>query len=273
MIRVATCYLTGTEAEMVSALLMEAGFEGIEEQVDAIKAYVAYDQATLLDLDTTVENLSAQFGFSFEWSELAEENWNARWEADFTPVAVEGKCLVRASFHSPQPDWPHDIIIDPKMSFGTGHHATTYQMIVRMLDLQWPQKRVLDFGAGTAVLAILAEQLGASAIDAIDNDAWAYENALENIERNNCSRIRVLMGTLQDLPPDKPYDTIIANINRAVLLETAQDLRHLLNPGGALLLSGLLTEDLAIITTTYQKAGFSLQWKGEKDNWMCLHFE
>lgn len=273
MIRVATCYLTGSEAEMVSALLMEAGFEGIEEQVDAIKAYISFDLAEQLDLDATLTDLAEEFGFTYEWSELEEENWNAKWESDFTPVAVEGRCLIRASFHAPQPEWPHDIIIDPKMSFGTGHHATTYQMIVRMLDLDWQGKRVLDFGSGTAVLAILAEQLGAQSVDAIDNDAWAFENAKENLATNQCSRIRPLMGTLQDLQQEEPYAGILANINRSVLLESAQDLRSMLTTGGPLLMSGLLTEDRDQVTQTYEKAGFRLVWESQQDNWICLQFE
>lgn len=273
MIRVVSCQITGSEAEMVSALLMEAGFEGIEEQVDALKAYVHIDRIDQLGLDTLVDTLAVQYNFPYEWDTLEEENWNTRWEADFQPVTVEGRCLVRASFHAPRPDWPHDIIIDPKMSFGTGHHATTYQMIARMLDLSWTGKRVLDLGSGTAVLAILAEQLGATGIDAIDNDAWAFENAKENITTNQCQRIRPLMGTLADLGAPAPYHAILANINRSVLLESAQDLRTWLVPGGTLLMSGLLTEDQPMVVDTYRQAGFQLQWQGQQENWVCLHFE
>lgn len=273
MIRVVTCYLTGSEAEMVSALLMEAGFEGIEEQVDAIKAFVPIETADQLDLQGQLAELADQFGFTYEWETLEEENWNARWEADFQPVTIEGRCQVRASFHPAQPDWPHDILINPKMSFGTGHHATTYQMIHRMLDMEWAGKRVLDFGTGTAVLAILAEQLGAAEVDAIDNDAWAFDNAKENLALNHTQRIRPLMGTLSDLTSSAPYDGILANINRQVLLDSAQDLRLLLQKGGPLLLSGILEDDRALVVRTYQENGFTLVWQSQQEQWLCLQFE
>mgnify|MGYP000494544132 CR=1 FL=1 len=273
MIRVVTCYLTGSEAEMVSALLMEAGFEGIEEQVDAVKAYVTIEAADQLDLEGHIAALAAQFGFTYEWETLEEENWNARWEADFQPVAIEGRCQVRASFHPAQPEWPHDIVINPKMSFGTGHHATTYQMIQRMLELEWSGKRILDFGSGTAVLAILAEQLGAAEVDAIDNDAWAFENAKENLNLNHAQHIRPLMGTLSDLVQESPYDAVLANINRQVLLDSAQDLRQLLAPGGLLLMSGLLDTDKERVLELYRNNGFSLVWEGQQEQWLCLQFE
>ncbi len=270
MIRIAHCSISGNAAEEVGALLVAAGFEGLEETPDTLKAFVDEDVYLSRNLEHALTGIAELYHFTYTMETLPETNWNEAWESAFHPVEVTGRAIVRASFHEPRPDLPHEIIIDPKMSFGTGHHATTWQMMHHMLDLDFGSKRVLDFGSGTAVLAILAEQLGAASVDAIDNDSWAFENAQENLITNRCSKVRPLIGTLSDLADEQPYDIILANINRVVLTENAHLLRTLLSAGGILLISGVLEEDESIIRQSFTTAGFHITHSTNRDRWLCM---
>lgn len=265
----------GHQAEMLGALLMDAGFAGIEEQEKTIVAYVEAETFVGKNLMSRVQAVSKQLEIPFTIKELPEENWNARWEADFKPVEVGRSVYVRASFHSPRPEFTHDIVIDPKMSFGTGHHATTALMMQRMLMLRWEGKHILDLGCGTGVLAILAARLGAARVDAMDNEPWAFENAQENVVQNDCPQVHVHLGTLEQLEAKLPgaYDGILANINRQVLLKSAQPLRTRLRKDGPLLLSGILSTDRTLIIAAYRQAGFDLVWENAMDDWYCFHFE
>ncbi|MCB0445224.1 MAG: 50S ribosomal protein L11 methyltransferase, partial [Gelidibacter sp.] len=192
------------------------------------------------------------------------------WEKNFNPIIVDNVCSVRAPFH-PKPDTKYDIIIEPKMSFGTGHHETTHMMIQHILKNDFKNKSVLDMGCGTGVLAILAEIKGAKPIDAIDYDHWCYLNSIENVERNNCKHITVIEGDASALS-GKKYDTIIANINRNILLNDMASYAKCLHPNGTLFLSGFYKDDIAVIEETCNKHLLKHVETLEKNNWVALKF-
>ena len=251
--------------EVLIALMGEMGYEGFEQEDDRLLAFApaaAFDEAALGEL------LGAH-GLSYTLQQIEERNWNAEWEANFQPVVVEGFCAIRAHFHPPMPEVEHELIITPKMSFGTGHHATTYMMLHAMRGIGFKGKRVLDFGTGTGVLAILAERLGADAVVAIDNDDWSIENALENVEANGCTRIGVLKkDRVADV--DGVFDVILANINKHVILSEMQALAQHLAEGGVILLSGLLQNDAEDIENEALKNNLSVSGLMTKGNWICL---
>jgi ribosomal protein L11 methyltransferase len=208
--------------------------------------------------------------FAFQLNTVTEQNWNAEWEKSFQPVIVEGFCAVRAHFHSPIATVPHEIIITPKMSFGTGHHATTYMMLQHMQHLDFGGKQVLDFGTGTGVLAILAEKLGAAQVTAIDNDLWSFENVQENLHLNQCSRVTPLLA--DQIPASERYDVVLANITRNVLLHYMDVLKSCLQPGGSLLLSGLLENDGADLLAATANRGMKLVRHAVRAGWLSLLF-
>ncbi len=252
--------------DIIIALLENISYEGFEEQENSIIAFVPgsdYDEAQLKSL---LEN----FDLSFTTKTIEPQNWNAQWEANFQPVIVENFCTIRAGFHRIQVDTPYEIVITPKMSFGTGHHATTQLMMMQMSKQDLKGKAVLDFGTGTGILAILAEKLGAKAVLAIDNDEWSYENTRENIAGNNCLNIEVVQGSLE--VADKQYDTILANINRHILLHYMNDMYSKLAEKGTILMSGLLKEDRGIVVEAALSSGFKLSGEDEHNNWIVLIF-
>lgn len=229
-------------------LIAELGYAGFESFIETEAGVTAYIQKkdwndSLLDTVDILKN--SAFQISFTQKEIEQVNWNAEWEKNFEPILVDERCSVRAPFHS-KPDVQFDIVIEPKMSFGTGHHETTHMMIQHILKNEWHHKKVLDMGCGTAVLAILAEMKGAQPINAIDIDNWCYLNSVENAERNNCKHITVFEGDAS-LLNGKSYDTIIANINRNILLNDMEVYASCLPKEGELYLSGFYTEDLETI--------------------------
>ncbi|NNF81271.1 MAG: 50S ribosomal protein L11 methyltransferase [Flavobacteriaceae bacterium] len=257
-------------SEILMAELAEKGFESFEELKTGIKAYIRrLDWSDNILSDISILN-NPDFDISFNHKLIEAENWNAKWEQDFSPIEVDGRCTVRASFHEPAKT-EYDIEIDPKMSFGTGHHETTHLMIKMMLDMDFNDKSVLDMGCGTAVLAILAEQKGAKKVLAIDLDPWSYRNALENLDRNKSDKITVREGDV-DLIDKLNFDIIIANINRNVLLEHIPFYSSALNEGGQLLLSGFYSEDIPTISSRCLDSGLSLSKKLERNNWVSLKF-
>jgi ribosomal protein L11 methyltransferase len=209
-------------------------------------------------------------GISFEKTELRDQNWNAVWESSFEPVIIDDYAAIRAGFHEPVPGVAYDIIITPKMSFGTGHHATTWLMIQMMKEIDFEGKRVFDFGTGTGVLAILAEKSGALEVLAIDNDEWSIDNANENIANNGCRAINV---KLQGTPPDgNTFDIVLGNINKHILLEQMQGISGLAAKGGIVLLSGLLAEDESDIVSLASCFKLQFEKKTEKNGWIALFF-
>lgn len=255
----------GEQQDIIVAMLADMGYDGFEEQEDQLLAFIpaaGFDAAALGELATT-------FDFTFETSEVEEQNWNAIWEAEFEPVVVGDFCTIRAHFHAPAENTEHEIVITPKMSFGTGHHATTQLMITAMQQFNVAGKKVLDFGTGTGVLAILAEKLGSSDILAIDNDEWAVNNAVENLERNACRHIRVEQASLEDLDI-ATFDLILANINRHILLATMPMLFNRTSQSGMLLMSGLLEADEAIVSGVAQQAGFDIVNISVQNGWISI---
>lgn len=252
--------------DIVIAQLSALGFEGFEEQAAALIAYIPEGDFE----ETALKEVLQPHALSYTVERIAQQNWNAVWESNFEPVLVDEFCGIRAGFHPPFIiPLTHEIIITPKMSFGTGHHATTSSMIRLMSELDFRGKKVFDFGTGTGILAILAEKMGAAHIDAIDNDEWAVENTQENIAINEAVHIHIWRAdSLSEM--EGTYDLILANINRNILLTCMEDMRRLLHPGGTLLLSGILTTDEATILEAANRQGLEMTGKAEKDNWLAL---
>lgn len=256
--------------EILIAELGNAGFESFVENEVGVKAYIQkeeWNEGILADIFIL---RSDEFTVTFQKIEIDQVNWNAEWEKNFTPILVDDTCAVRATFHTPF-NVPYEIVIEPKMSFGTGHHETTHMMIQHILDEEYQGKKVLDMGCGTAILAILAEMKGATSLDAIDIDPWCVENSEENVERNNCKAITTILGGAEVIPAVK-YDTIIANINRNILLADMNTYVSRLKKGGSLFLSGFYTQDLPIITECCNKLGGTFVINKERNNWVAAKF-
>lgn len=252
------------QSDLLLAALSEIGFEGFEEEVNSLKAFIPaadFDEAG-------IKEIAARNNLSFNQTIIGETNWNAVWESNFQPVLVDDFVAVRADFHEPIAGVKHEVIITPKMSFGTGHHATTFMMLRQMRLLDFNNKKVVDFGTGTGVLAILAEKMGAAEITGIDYDDWSIENATENCQHNQCSRIRLHQS--DNAAGIEKADIILANINKNVILDNLAHLKNALNDGGVLLLSGLLITDEEDIVNAAKPLSLRLTGKEVKNNWICL---
>jgi len=252
-------------SEILIAELGEKPFESFIETEDGFSAYIQKDLWTEDILEDIYLLTSSEFRISYTIEEIDQVNWNEEWEKNFEPIDVDGKCHVRAPFH-PKTDAEFDIVIEPKMSFGTGHHETTHMMETDVTGL-----KTLDMGCGTAILAILAELKGAKPIDAIDIDNWCYLNSIENAERNHCKEITVYEGDAAMLK-GKKYDLIIANINRNILLNDMQQYVDCLNKNGLLLLSGFYTEDIPFIDASCTEKGLTFVKQFERNNWVSLKY-
>jgi len=255
------------QQEILVAMLEDYGFDGFEQTNAQL---IANGYKGSLD-ELAIESYLTEQAIGFTKSVLDEENWNEKWERSFEPIVIDEFCAVRASFHKPISNVMHEIIITPKMSFGTGHHATTWMMMKAMESLEFEGKSVIDFGTGTGILAILAEKMGAKNIEAIDYDDWCIENGNENVESNNCAQIHLYKG--DNLAALQPVDIILANINKNVILANFPDLQRLLAKKGVLLISGILIEDEADILST----AFSLKLQHiktiERNGWLCILFD
>lgn len=241
--------------------------EGFDETGDDLKIYFSEDRYNESEILPLISNM----GVAMETHDLAEQNWNQVWESNFQPVVVDDFVTVRASFHPQAHQTEHEIVITPKMSFGTGHHATTYLMMQQMRSVNFKGKQVFDFGTGTGILAILAEKLGARSVLATDIDAWSIANAFENIATNHCKNI--LLHTSDAAYQTGRFDIILANINRNVLLNALPELSRQLTGEGQLVLSGPLEEDEAIMEQKAYENSFRLLRKSKKDRWVCLYFK
>lgn len=256
--------------DILVAELGEVGFESFTEDVNGVTAYIQKADWDLTILDSVQILNSSEVKFDIGVKEIEQVNWNQEWEKNFEPIVVDDQVSIRAPFHQ-NPNLPYDIVIEPKMSFGTGHHETTHLMIQHLMQIDANGKSVLDMGCGTGILAIFAEMKGASAIDAIDIDSWCYENSIENVERNKCKNIKVYEGDSSLLKPDR-YDLIIANINRNILLGDMKVYANSLKENGILLLSGFYTEDVEKIDESAKSQGLKLQGKLERNNWVGLKY-
>ena len=257
-------------SEILIAELGEKPFESFMETENGFSAFIQKDLWTKNILDDIYLLDSPDFTISHTIEEIEQVNWNEEWEKNFEPIEVNGKCHVRAPFH-PKTYAEFDIVIEPKMSFGTGHHETTHMMIQHLLETNVSNLKTLDMGCGTAILAILAEMKGAKPIDAIDIDNWCYLNSIENAERNNCHEISVYEGDASLLKGNK-YDLIIANINRNILLNDMQQYVDCLNKNGILLLSGFYNEDIPFIDESCTEKGLTFVKKFERNNWVSLKY-
>ena len=252
-------------AEILIAHLSTLDFYAFEPETDGLKAYTTNN-----NLNAEVLKLQAILGFEYSREEVPYQNWNAIWESNFDTVVVGDFCGIRADFHEPIPNVKHEIVITPKMAFGTGHHATTYMMIQAMESIDFLDKKVFDYGCGTGILAIMAAFLGAKSIDAVDIEIESYENTIEHAKLNKVDNIRPIHGILTDVQDDR-YDVILANINRNVILESLPSLYHKLEKNGHILFSGILLKDQDYVREEAQKVGFIFLSKRTKGDWSCLH--
>jgi ribosomal protein L11 methyltransferase len=257
--------------EILIAQLSTLGYEGFEQQEAYLQAYLP----EALFEDSTLNDFLAPHSLTYTSRRLEERNWNEEWEKSFHPVVIAGFCAIRAFFHAPIPGVRHELVITPKMSFGTGHHATTYMMIQAMEHLVFHNMRVLDFGTGTGVLAILAERLGAREVIAVDNDDWSINNAGENTANNDCTRITLVKtDTLSSINPHNSlFDIILANINKHVILQQLTLIGQQLKKGGVILFSGLLQEDEQDLREAAALNDLTISLLMTKGNWICLKAE
>lgn len=255
-------------------LIAQLGLANFESFVETEVGFIAYIQEEdwHKDILADVQLLNTnEFDIKYTKETIKQTNWNSEWEKNFSPIMVADKVSIRAPFHE-NVAADYTIIIEPKMSFGTGHHETTHLMVEHLLELDLTAKKVLDMGCGTSVLAILAEMRGAAAIDAIDIDNWCYVNSLENVTRNNCKNIQVFEGDAS-LLINKKYDVIIANINRNILLNDIATYSNCLEKGAILLLSGFYEDDIPIIDAAATKYGLELQEFKKRNNWVALKYQ
>ena len=258
-------------AEILMVELAEVGFDSFEDTPTGIKAYIPKDSWNEHILQDIYLLSNPEFTISYQITEIEQVNWNEEWEKNFSPIVVEDLCTVRANFH-PVPNTRYDIVITPKMSFGTGHHETTYMMLQQLLPLSLEGAKVLDMGCGTGILAIMAALRGARDITAIDIDPWCVENATENVQQNDCSFITIKEGDVS-LIAGEQYNLILANINRNILLSDIPAYTQALLPLGLLLVSGFYVEDLPAIKEKCQKIGLTYLSHIERNRWVSAKFQ
>lgn len=256
--------------DILIAELGELGFESFMETKDGLLAYIDKKHWETGSLENVPILHNSDFSIIYEKSEVDQQNWNAKWEENFQPITLGHYCAVRAPFH-PVPNVKYDIVITPKMSFGTGHHETTHMMLQFVLKTDVAGKSILDMGCGTAVLAILAAMKGAGHVHAVDVDPWSYQNALENVKLNDHKEIEVTQGDATSLA-DRKYDVILANINRNTLLADIPSYVAHLNKGGILILSGFYKQDLPLISEKCASCGLSFQENLENNDWVSAKY-
>jgi ribosomal protein L11 methyltransferase len=265
-------------AEVLLAFLTDSPIESFQENEQGFCAFLQTDspaqaeEAVTLEVEATLKALQEDYAFTWEKAFLPSKNWNELWEKNFSPVMVGDFCVVRADFHEPMPGFKYELVINPKMAFGTGHHETTYGCLEAMAKLPITGARILDFGCGTGILSLLAAKLGALHIDAVDIEEEAYRSTLENIDRNQTSQIQAWCGQLDAVPPG-PYDGVLANINRNVILDALPQLAERVVPGGWLLVSGILEKDLEVVAAAAEQVGFRKVEKREQArDWVVVEF-
>lgn len=253
--------------EVLIAMFTTMPFEAYQELETGFHAYMPEDDCSE-ETDVTLNGFQESFDFSFEKEFVPYKNWNEEWEKNFEAVVVGDFCGIRADFHPPFENVVHDLVINPKMAFGTGHHETTHMMVEVMETFDFKNKKVLDFGCGTGILAILASRIHANPIDAVDIEIESYENTIENAERNGVFNIKTYQGSLEVIK-DSDYDIILANINRNVILEYLPSLYNKVKKGGWIAFSGFLKNDENLLLENAKKAGFEWQSSKERGKWIC----
>ncbi|MGE8243610.1 MAG: 50S ribosomal protein L11 methyltransferase [Sphingobacterium sp.] len=266
--------LSGEEwqKDLLVSDLADIGFDTFEDTESGFAAYIPAANLDLQALETLMLNLDEGFEVDYKVQEIENQNWNKLWESNFNPIEVGGQCYVRATFHDAKPDFPYEIIIDPKMSFGTGHHQTTSMMLQYILENDFEGKQVLDMGCGTGILAILASKKGANAVLAVDYDEICVDSVIENRLLNTVDNIEAICGSFEVLE-GRIFDTILANINRNILLEQLPQYALSINKNGELYLSGFYEqEDLAMLRDTAESLGFEFISKKVLNNWCAAKF-
>ncbi|MFC2096064.1 50S ribosomal protein L11 methyltransferase [Bacteroidota bacterium] len=257
--------------DILIAELNEIGYESYDETSEGVNAYILEKFFDIEKVYQLQVNNIPNVNINYSYEVIKTQNWNEVWEKNFDPIIVDDQCLIRAPFHTKTPKAKYEIIIEPKMSFGTGHHETTFLMLKTMLEMDFTNMNVLDMGCGTGVLAILASFKAAKEITAIDIDEWAYTNTLENIEKNNCSNIKAFQDDAK-LLNNQQFDIVIANINRNILLDDIKHYAKVLKTGGTLLLSGLYDRDLPMIKDETASNNLDYISHYEKHNWIAAKF-
>lgn len=255
-------------SDIILAELSAGDFDTFEEFDGGIHAYAEEEKFN----QTFVDEVSDRYQVTYETKTIPKENWNETWEKNYDPIIVNDQVLVKATFHKGLPPYPIEILVDPKMSFGTGHHATTHQMIKAQLDIDHSAKSVLDLGTGTGILAIMAAKLGATQIEGTDIDEWCIENSRENFALNELSDVKLQMTAAQNFHCSAPFDIVLANINKNVLLDEMHYYADFCKPNGHLLLSGFYEKDIIDISLSAKEYGFVIQSQQIKDDWAQLTF-
>ena len=257
-------------SEILMAEIAEAGFDSFLETEKGFEAYVENEKFNRNQISAVQEKYAHVNPLIFFQDKIQKQNWNKEWERNLEPIVVDEKCLIRADFHKIKKKYPYEIIITPKMSFGTGHHQTTYLMIKNQMDIDHKNKRVMDAGCGTAILSIMASKLGAHEVEAFDIDEWSAINGRENIENNGCKNIRLHQGKINEINLKGTFDIVVANINKNVLLEEMELYSRSLNKKGYLLLSGFYSRDLADLKKKALEHGLKEQQSDERETWAAL---
>jgi ribosomal protein L11 methyltransferase len=256
------------QQDIIAAYLAEGDFDAFENHPEGLVAFIPSQQFNNTFLNSVLSEFDVAL-LDIIIENIAQQNWNAVWESNFEPIYLNNKCSVRAPFHAPL-NTEIELIIEPKMSFGTGHHATTSMMMEYMLELNFNNKTVLDFGSGTGILAILASKLNAMNITAIDNEEWAVENSKENCERNNVINVQAILGEKEKVFGS--FDIVLANINRHIIIESADVILPCVKENGELLISGILNQDENEIKNLIETEGFKFISTRQKENWSAMHF-
>jgi ribosomal protein L11 methyltransferase len=255
-------------SDVLIALVAEMPFDTFEETATGVNAYIKAN-----DFSQEVENeivaLKEMIEFTYEKEEIEAQNWNLLWESNFHPIVIDDFCGIRADFHEPVQQVEHEIVLNPNMAFGTGHHETTHMMIQTMRDLDFKGKRVFDFGCGTGILAIMAGKLGATELLGVDNEFPAYESTLENAVKNGVPQIRCIFGTMAAVEEGN-FGVILANINRNIIVNALDALYDKLNEGGYILMSGFLKEDEVFMINAIETKGFTYLSTKQRENWVCI---
>lgn len=251
--------------------LSEAGFDTFEETSTGFNAYISSEEFDQEQFNEALLGYEEMFSFSYEQNLIPQKNWNEEWENNFEPLIIKDQCYVRATFHTPHPEYPFEIVIDPKMAFGTGHHQTTTLMMEYILEEDFKGKTILDMGCGTGILAILSEKVGAGDIVAIDYDPVCFESTLENLQLNRCVNITALCGS-KEVIPERKFQVILANINRNILIDQLERYSEVLCFEGQLFMSGFYLEDLPLIQSSANS--YNLSYRSHKllDNWVSVKF-
>lgn len=257
-------------SEILMAELAEAGFETFLETGSGFEAYVELERFDKDLLASILNRYKDYTPLTFKTEQIQKQNWNEQWEKNYHPIIVEEKFLIRASFHEPDARYPLEVIITPKMSFGTGHHQTTYLMVKNQMEIDHKGKRVMDAGCGTAILSVVASKLGAAEVEAFDIDEWSITNGNENLQVNGCSNIHIQLGKINEVVLTGTFDIILANINKNILLAEIERYGKFLTEGGFLLLSGFYKEDVDDLVKEGQKCNLREIRRSDRENWAAL---